>query len=188
MTTRWTFLLLLVALGVQRLMELRLSARHERRILELGGREHAPGQFRVMRLLHIAWFLAIIAEVFGLQRPFVPALALMSSLVFLAGQALRYGAIRTLGERWTVRVMTLPGTKPISGGIYRYIRHPNYLGVILEIGAVPLLHGAYLTAISFSIANALLLAWRIQTEEAALKEQNDYEQVFAERPRFLPRL
>lgn len=188
MLTRWIFLFLLLALGIQRLMELRLSARHERRILELGGHEHAPGQFRVMRWLHIAWFVANIAEVFVLQRPFHPGLALGASLVFLAGQALRYAAIRTLGERWTVRVMTLPGAKPVNEGIYRFVRHPNYLGVILEIAAVPLLHSAYLTAISFSIANALLLAWRIRTEESALKEQNNYEQVFAGRPRFLPKL
>jgi methyltransferase len=185
--TRWIFLLLLIFLGLQRLLELRRSARNERRILELGGREHAPGQFRVMRWMHTAWFLAMIAEVFGLQRPFNPSLALAASLAFLGGQALRYAAIHTLGERWTVRVMTLPGAKPVNQGIYRFIRHPNYLGVILEIGAVPVLHSAYLTAISFSIANALLLAWRIRTEETALKEQNNYEQVFAGRPRFLPK-
>ena len=188
MLTRWIFLFLVIALGIQRLLEMRLSARNERRILALGGCEHAPGQFTVMRWMHIAWFAAMIVEVFNLQRPFSPALALVASLAFLAGQALRYAAIRTLGERWTVRVMTLPSAKPVSQGIYRYIRHPNYLGVILEIGAVPLIHSAYLTAILFSIANALLLTWRIRTEEAALQEQNNYEQVFASRPRFLPRL
>jgi methyltransferase len=188
MRTRWIFLLLVILLGVQRLTELRLSARNERQILELGGHEHAPGQFTVMRWMHIAWFFAMLAEVFGLQRPFHPMLALVASLAFLAGQALRYAAIRTLGERWTVRVMTLPGAKPVSQGIYRFIRHPNYLGVMLEIGAVPLLHSAYITAIFFSIANALMLAWRIRTEETALKEQNNYEQAFAGRPRFLPRL
>lgn len=186
--TGWLFLFLVILLGIQRLAELRRSSRNERRILDLGGSEHAPHQFRVMRLLHITWFLAMVAEVFGLQRPFHPALALGASFVFLAGQALRYAAIHTLGERWTVRVMTLPGAKPVNGGIYRYIRHPNYLGVIFEIGAVPLLHSAYLTSIFFSIANALLLVWRIHTEEAALSEQNDYEQAFADRPRFLPKL
>lgn len=188
MLTRRIFLLLVILLGVQRLAELRLSARNERRILALGGREHAPGQFTVMRWMHIAWFFAMIAEVFGLRRPFHPPLTLAASLAFLAGQALRYAAIHTLGERWTVRVMTLPRAKPVSRGIYRFIRHPNYLGVMLEIVAVPLLHNAYLTAISFSIANALVLAWRIRTEETALKEQNNYEQVFEGRPRFLPRL
>ena len=188
MTTRWIFLLLLILLGLQRLAELRRSARNERRILELGGREHAPGQFRVMRWLHIAWFLGMLLEVFGLQRSFHPTLALIASFLFLAGQTLRYAAIHTLGERWTVRVMTLPGAQPVSRGVYRFIRHPNYLGVILEIGAVPLLHSAYLTSLLFSIGNALLLAWRIHTEEAALREQTNYEQVFAERPRFFPRL
>jgi len=186
--TRWIFVFLVIALGVQRLAEMRRSARNEHRILEAGGREYASGQFRVMKLLHTAWFLAMLAEVFGLQRPFHPVLAIAAALVFLMGQALRYAAITTLGERWTVRVMILPGAQPIHHGIYRFIRHPNYLGVMLEIGAVPLLHSAYLTAIVFSIANALLLAWRIYTEEAALKAHNGYEQVFADRPRFLPKI
>ena len=188
MTTRWIFLILVIGLGIQRLAEMRLSARNERRILDNGGREYAPGQFQVMKLLHTAWFLAMIAEVFGLQRPFNPSLALAAGLGFLAGQALRYAAIFTLRERWTVRVMILPGAPPVNRGIYRFIRHPNYLGVILEIAAVPLLHSAYLTAIVFSIANALLLIWRIRTEEAALQDNNSYEQVFADRPRFLPRM
>jgi methyltransferase len=140
-----------------------------------------------MKVLHIAWFIAMLIEVFGLHRPFIPGLALLAGALFLIGQALRYAAILTLGERWTVRVMTLPGAKPVDQGIYRFIRHPNYLGVALEILAVPLLHSAYLTAIVFSIANGLLLAWRIRTEESALNQQNNYEQVFADRPRFLPR-
>lgn len=188
MATRWIFLLLVILLGAQRLAEIHLSRRNEQRILNLGGREHAPGQFRVMKLLHLAWFLAMLAEVFGLQRPFNPRLALVAGLAFLTGQALRYAAIYTLGQRWTVRVMTLPGAPPVTHGIYRFIRHPNYLGVILEIAAVPLLHSAYLTAILFSIANGLLLAWRIHTEETALNEQSNYEQMFADRPRFLPKL
>lgn len=188
MTTRWIFLVLVILLGIQRLAELRLSARNERSILDLGGYEYAPDQFRLMRVLHVAWFLAMIVEVFGLQRPFYPGLAIVAALAFVAGQALRYAAIHTLGERWTVRVMVLPGAKPISQGIYRFIRHPNYLGVILEIAAVPLLHSAYFTATIFSIANALLLIWRIRTEEAALREHNNYEQVFSGRPRFLPKM
>jgi methyltransferase len=188
MTTRWIFLFLIISLAVQRLAELRRSSRNERRILNLGGHEHAPGQFRVMKFLHTAWFLGMLAEVFGLQRQFNASLARIAGMVFLVGQALRYAAIFTLGERWTVRVMILPGAQPISRGIYRFIRHPNYLGVILEIAAVPLLHNAYLTAISFSIANALLLTWRIRTEEAALRNHNNYEQEFAGRPRFLPKM
>jgi len=188
MTTRWIFLLLVIVLGIQRLFELRLSSRNEHRILELGGYEYAPNQFRVMKALHIAWFISMLVEVFSLQRAFHPALALAAGVLFVLGQTLRYTATSSLGERWTVRIMILPGAEPISRGIYRFIRHPNYLGVILEMGSVPLMHTAYLTAIFFSIANALLLAWRIRTEEAALKDHNHYEQVFAGRPRFLPKI
>jgi methyltransferase len=186
--SRWMFLILVIMLGIQRLAELQISSRNERRILMLGGHEYAPGQFQVMKLLHIAWFLSMLAEVFVLQRTFHPVLALIAGLMLITGQGLRYAAMYTLGERWTVRVMILPGAEPVNRGIYRFIRHPNYLGVILEIAAVPLLHSAYLTAFFFSIANALLLVWRIRTEEAALRDHNHYEQVFAKRPRFLPKI
>jgi methyltransferase len=89
-------------------------------------------------------------------------------LIFVIGQSLRYAAIRTLGRRWTVRIVTLPDAPLVRSGIYRYLRHPNYLGVALEIAAVPLLHTAYLTAILFTLANACLLAVRIRAEERAL--------------------
>jgi methyltransferase len=166
--SRWLFLLLVGLLGIQRLAEVGLSRRHERRLLERGGREHAPGQFRLMAAMHLAWFLAMPAEVFVLRRPFIPSLAAVAGLALLAGQALRYAAIRTLGERWTVRVITLPEGIPVRRGIYRFLRHPNYLGVSLEIAAVPLLYSAYITAALFSLANALLLVGRIRVEEDAL--------------------
>ena len=188
MTTRWPFLFLVIALGIQRLAEVQRSSRNERHIMGSGGYEVAANQFRVMKALHVGWFVSMLVEVFGLQRTFHPALALIASLVFVSGQALRYAAIYTLGDRWTVRVMVLPGAEPIDRGIYRFIRHPNYFGVMLEIAAVPLIHSAYLTAIFFSAANALLLTWRIRTEEAALNDQNNYEQTFAGRPRFLPKM
>lgn len=187
MSTQWLFLILVILIAIQRLAELRRSRRNELRILAQGGQEHAPGQFTVMRVMHIAWFLALLAEVFVLHQFFRPELALIAAFLFISGQILRYAAIQTLGERWTVRVMTLPGAEPVNRGIYRFIRHPNYLGVALEIAAVPLLHSAYLTAFFFSIANALLLTWRIRTEEMALNEQNHYGRVFANRPRFLPK-
>jgi methyltransferase len=88
----------------------------------------------------------------------------------MIGQSLRYAAILSLQWRWTVKIMTLPGLPLVRRGIYRYLRHPNYLGVVLEILAVPLLHTAYLTAILFSLANGLLLSVRIKTEDQALQE------------------
>lgn len=173
-------------LAVQRLAELRLSARNVAKLRAQGAVEAGAGHMPVMRAMHAAWFVAMIAEVFLLGRPFVPWLAAVALVGLLAGQALRYAAIRALGDRWTVNVMVLPGAPPVTGGLYRRIRHPNYLGVILEIASVPLLHTAYLTSIVFTVLNALLLRVRIRAEERALREANDYDAALP-RPRFVPR-
>ncbi|MDX1530270.1 MAG: isoprenylcysteine carboxylmethyltransferase family protein [Rhodothermales bacterium] len=185
MTTQLLFLGLVLALAAQRLFELRLSARNEATLKARGAREAGAGHFGAMRLLHTLWFVAMVAEVFLLDRPFVPALAAVGGVGLVVGQALRYAAIRTLGERWTVRVLVLPGAPPVSGGIYRWIRHPNYLGVILEIAAVPILHTAWVTSVSFSLLNAVLLRTRICAEERALEAAGDYGGVLPA-DRFLP--
>ena len=167
--TRLLFLGFVAALGMQRLFELRLSRRNERRMLQLGGREHTPGTYRWIVTLHAAWFAAMLLEVFAGKRKFHPRLAALALSLFAAGQALRLTAIRTLGWRWSTRVMSMPGEAPVQHGIYRYMRHPNYLGVELEILAAPLLHSAYLTSAVFGVANALLLRDRIRREEQALE-------------------
>ena len=169
-STRQLFLGFVAALGVQRLFEIRLSRRNERQILEHGGREHTPETYPWIVSLHAAWFAAMLLEVFAGKRKYQPRLTLPAFGVFAVGQALRLIAIRTLGWRWSTRVMTVPGPAgaPVQHGIYRYIRHPNYLGVELEILSVPLLHSAYITSAVFGIANALLLRDRIRREEQAL--------------------
>ncbi len=170
--TRLLFLGFVVALGVQRLFELRLSQRNERKMRERGGREHTPETYRWIVALHAAWFAAMLLEVFAGRRKFQPRLAALASGLFAAGQVLRLTAIRALGWRWSTRVMTVPGPAgaPLHRGIYRYIRHPNYLGVQLEIVAAPLLHSAYLTSAVFGVANALLLRDRIRREEQAMSQ------------------
>ncbi len=170
MVTRWVFTGLVALLALQRIYELRLSARHEAFIRARGGREHAAWQVGAMKILHTCWFIAMLVEVHALHRSFVPSLSLLALVILIVGQSLRYAAIRALAWRWTVNVMTLPGRPLVRKGIYRYLRHPNYLGVILEILAVPLLHSAYVTAIVFSLANLLLLAVRIRAEERALAD------------------
>jgi methyltransferase len=168
--TRQLFLGFVAALGVQRLFELRLSQRNEQRMRQHGGREHAPETYRWIVTLHAAWFAAMLLEVFAGKRKFHPRLALPAFGVFAAGQALRLIAIHTLGWRWSARIMTVPGPAgaPVQHGIYWYIRHPNYLGVELEIISVPLMHSAYITSIIFGVANLLLLRDRIRREEQAL--------------------
>jgi methyltransferase len=100
--------------------------------------------------------------------------------------ALRYWAISTLGDRWTTRIFVVPGEPPVVGGPYRYLRHPNYLAVIAEVAALPLVHTAWLTAGLGSLANALVLRARIRAEEAALSQASDYLEKLGGRPRFVP--
>ncbi len=188
MVKRLLFVGFVAALGVQRLFELRLSRRNERWIRQHGGREHVPETYRQIVTLHTAWFAAMLLEVFAGKRTFRPRLAALALSLFTIGQVLRLTAIRTLGSRWSTRVMTVPGEASVQRGIYRYIRHPNYLGVELEILSVPLVHSAYLTSAIFSLANALLLRNRISQEEQALEEDNGYWESFEDRPRFVPRL
>ena len=170
MVTRLWFAGFVAALGLQRLFELRLSQRNELRMRQRGGREHAPETYRGIVALHAAWFAAMLLEVFAGRRRFRTPLAALALSLFVIGQALRVTAIRTLGWRWSTRVMTVPGPEgaPVRRGIYRYLRHPNYLGVELEILAVPLVHSAFLTSAVFGVTNAWLLRNRIRLEEQAL--------------------
>jgi methyltransferase len=187
--TRLVFVVIVLLVGLQRLWELRVSRQHEQALLQEGATEHAPEQMPWMRAVHTLWLVSAIAEVYLAKRPFIPALAGCALVVFLAGQTLRLVAMRSLGPRWTVKIITPPaGAPPVSHAIYRYLRHPNYLGVILEIAALPLLHTAYVTALVFSVANGILLRFRIRAEEAALSGSSDYAARFQGRARFLPAL
>jgi methyltransferase len=168
------------------LAELRLSRRNEQELRALGAREHASGHFIAMQLLHTLWLVSIVLEVTLLRPPFQLWVSALAAVGFAIGQCLRYAAIHTLGRRWTVRVLTVPGAAPVTSGIYRYLRHPNYLGVVLEIAALPLMHSAWRTAIVFSLANAVLLAVRIRKEERALSENGGYVEALGPLPRFWP--
>lgn len=176
-----TFIGLLV---VERLLELALSARNARRVFAEGGHEIGQRHFRVMTVLHTAFLVACVAEVLLLERRFPGALGWAAFGTALLAQGLRYWAILTLGYRWNTRIIFLPGAAPVTSGPYRFMRHPNYLAVILELAAVPLIHGAYLTSITFSLANALMLVVRIRAEEAALG--TEYARAFSNRRRFFP--
>jgi methyltransferase len=167
-SSRLLYTLLIAAVALQRLFELRLSARHRRALLARGSTEAAPGHYRAMVLLHAAFLAACPLEVWLLRRSFRPLLALAMAVLLAGATALRVWAIRTLGERWTTRIIVLPGAPLLAGGPYRFLRHPNYLAVATEMAALPLLHGAWLSALVFSAANALVLAVRIPAEEAAL--------------------
>ncbi len=186
MITKIIFSGIVLAIFLQRCVEVQISQRHQAYLLAQGGREHGDNHLPLVKLLQLLWFGAMLIEVWGLNRPFVPVLAAIALTAALMGQLLRYLSMRALGRRWTLPIITLPGQAAVHNGIYRYLRHPNWLGVILEITAVPLIHGAYLTAISFTLANAWLMRQRIQTEERALSRDNNYMAIFAHRFRFIP--
>ncbi|HTV17919.1 MAG TPA: isoprenylcysteine carboxylmethyltransferase family protein, partial [Polyangiaceae bacterium] len=131
-------------------------------------------------------FFGCLAEVWGLSRPFIPALGVSCLLVAFAAQALRYWTIASLGRRWNVAVLVLPGVPAVTGGPFRFLRHPNYLAVVAEGLAVPLMHSAFITASVFSVLNAILLAVRIDCEERALAQHCGYASRFAARPRLWP--
>ena len=170
MLTRFIFMGIIAAIILQRLFEIRLSDRNWAEILQRGGQEHGDNLLGAVKVLQVSWWIAMIAEVWYLDRPFLPVLAAVSLTATIAGQILRYLSMQALEWRWTLPIMTVPGMPVVETGLYRYVRHPNWLGVILEIAFLPLIHSAYFTAIAFSLANAWLMSKRIKTEERALKE------------------
>lgn len=182
------YVALVGAVAIQRMLEVRVSRLNEAELRARGGREHAPGQMPVMIALHTIWLVCALAEVLLLDRPFIAWLGLPALFVFCVGQTLRLLAITALASRWTVKIITVPDEPAVHAAIFRHVRHPNYLGVILEVAALPLVHTAWLTAVFFSIANGLLLKQRIRAEEKALCESSDYATCFEGRPRFLPKL
>ncbi|MDX1644576.1 MAG: isoprenylcysteine carboxylmethyltransferase family protein [Thermoanaerobaculia bacterium] len=181
--SRWAFTAVVVLVVVQRLAELRLSRRNEERLRRRGAIEAGAGHYPWMVALHTAFLLSAPLEVWLLDRPFVPWLAGAMAVLLVAATALRYWTIRTLGERWTTRIVCLPGGAVETGGPFRYLRHPNYLAVTIEMLALPLLHTAWLTAGVFGLANGVLLVVRMRAEEAALMSHTAYREAFAEGPR-----
>jgi methyltransferase len=182
--TQAVFLGFMGLLVGERLVELWLSKRNAARAFARGGVETGQGHYRVMVAFHTLFLFACVAEVFLLARPFPGAWGWGALAAALAAQGLRYWAIATLGERWNSRIIVLPEAPPVTGGPYRYLRHPNYVAVVLELLVVPLIHGAWLTAAVFTVGNAALLFVRIRAEEAALGEA--YARAFAHHPRFVP--
>ena len=166
--TRGLFTGLVALVAVERLWELRLARRNASRLLARGGVEVGAGHYPWMVGLHTAFLASSLAEVWLLGRPFLPVLAVVALAALALASGLRAWAIQTLGERWTTRVIVLPGAARVVSGPYRYLAHPNYLAVALEIAALPLVHGAWMTAVLFSSLDGALLAHRIRTEESAL--------------------
>jgi methyltransferase len=164
--TSWV-VVFVAALALQRIGELALSARHERSLRALGAREYSRGHFPLLVLVHVLFPACLLLEVFQLGARPSPAWPFWLAVI-AAAQVLRYAAIRALGERWHVRIWVVPGLPLVRRGPYRFLRHPNYLVVVVELLAMPLLFGAWRTALGISALNLVALAIRIRAEERAL--------------------
>jgi len=164
-----TFDLLILAVAGERLAELVVSTRHARWAFARGGVEAGRAHYPPMVLLHAGLLVACVVEVHAAGRPFVPLLGWAALAAAAGSQGLRWWCIRTLGPQWNTRVIVVPGMALVDRGPYRWLRHPNYVAVVVEGIALPLVHTAWLTAAVFTVLNAVLLAgFRIPAEERAL--------------------
>jgi methyltransferase len=162
------FWVLLGVIAAERLAELAVSARHARALLARGGTEYGQRHFPVMVALHTGLIAGCVLEPLLGPRAFIPALGWPLLALTVAANGLRWWCIATLGQRWTARVIVLPGVPLVRSGPYRWFPHPNYIAVIVEGAVLPLTGSAWITAAAFTAANAVLLTVRIRCEGRAL--------------------
>lgn len=162
------YLCLVTAVAVERALEVAISRRNLTHLLARGGVVVERGSYRAAVAIQVAWLAACAVETVALRRPSAAALAAPMLLLLAAAMALRYAAVGALGDRWTMAITAVPGEPPVTAGPYRWLRHPNYLAVAVEGFALPLVHGAWLTATVLGSAIALLARRRGRIEEDAL--------------------
>ncbi|MCF6408280.1 isoprenylcysteine carboxyl methyltransferase family protein [Pseudalkalibacillus salsuginis] len=180
------FLLVFSFIIGQRLFELKIARRNEKEMKAKGAKEFAGDHYKWIVLLHTAFFISLASESyvrgFGVSF-FFP----LWFVLFIVLQSFRVWTIRSLGMFWNTKIIILPEAKVVKRGPFRYLRHPNYVVVTMEILIIPLMFNAYWTAVIFTVLNALLLRFvRIPAEEKALSLQSDYSDQFADTPRFFP--
>lgn len=172
---------------MERLLELAIARRNEMWMKGQGALEYGQNHYRFMVLMHLFFFVSIILEKLFFHREISPYWPLLLVVFFLL-QLGRVWVITSLGRYWNTKIIVLPNAEVIRKGPYRFIKHPNYFVVTLELVVIPLLVEAYLTALSFTLLNMVMLAIRIPAEERALKGQTGYEESFQGRNRFLPKV
>lgn len=183
---RHLFSIVFALVVVERVVELGLSARNRKRALARGGMVVKEDPYGRIVVLHSLFVLVVPLEVWFMPGVASPLLAWSMTLVAVLAMGLRYWAILTLGDRWNAQVICVPGLPAVHTGPYRWIRHPNYVAVGLEMFALPLIGGAWRASLVFGLLNLAVLRLRIKVEEAALSTHSDYAHLFAGQPRFVP--
>jgi len=185
---RFAYLCLLVLVGIGRLAELGISRRNQRQLEKQGVRKIPEPHFRWMVLLHGSVLVCAGAEVLLLHRPLIPALAISMAVLFILSNLLRWWVIRTLAGHWNVEVMESSRVGVVSSGPYRWVRHPNYVAVVIEIFSLPMIHTAWITAIIGTLGDLEILRRRLSVEDGFLLSNPAYRQAMGGKPRFLPRV
>ncbi|HVU91140.1 MAG TPA: isoprenylcysteine carboxyl methyltransferase family protein [Jatrophihabitans sp.] len=163
------FVLLVAAVAVERLAELVVARRNEAWSRARGAQETGAGHYPPMVALHTGLLAGALLEAGLGDRPFVPALGWPMLALVVGAQGLRWWCIRTLGPQWNTRILVVPGLPRVATGPYRILPHPNYVAVVVEGAALPLVHTAWITALVFTVLNAVLLRVRIAAENSALR-------------------
>jgi methyltransferase len=182
------FLGLLATVGAIRGVELAISRRHQLALAAHGARRMPEPHFRWMVALHAGVLVGAAVEVLWLRRPLIPALAVAAGAAFAAANILRWWVIRTLGAHWNVAVVDSIGLGVVTDGPFRFVRHPNYAAVFVELIALPLIHTAWVTALCGGVAHIWVLSRRLAVEDAVLLADPRYRSLMGRKPRFLPKL
>lgn len=182
------YVVLLAAVGLLRLAEMLISRRNQRRLAARGVLKIAEPRFRWMVLFHAGVLVSAGAEVLLLHRPFIAALAMAMGALLVLATALRWWVIGVMAEHWNVQVMASTRLGVVVGGPYRWVRHPNYDAVFIELIAIPLIHTAWLTALAGCLVHVWILKGRLRIEEAVLGADPQYLALMGFKPRFVPRL
>ena len=168
MTSLAAFTVLVALVGLERLAELVVSKRNAAWSLARGGRETGRGHYPWMVLLHTGLLVGALVEAWTVRPEVSARLAWSMLILVLASQGLRWWCIATLGHAWNTRVIVVPGAEMVRRGPYRFFAHPNYVAVVVEGVALPLVHAAWVTALVFTVLNAMLLRLRLRVESTAL--------------------
>ena len=180
------FYVMFMIVILQRLVELRLAKHNERWLLKHGGYEVGRKHYKYIVMLHVSFFLSLFIEVLFFEREMLSVWYVVFFL-FLLVQLLRIWTMTSLGVYWNTKIIVVPGAKVVQKGPYKWLRHPNYLVVMLEIFLLPLIFQAYVTLFLFTVLNFVMLLYRIGVEEEALCKATNYDAVFHSRNRLLPK-
>jgi methyltransferase len=180
------YLVVVAAVALLRFAELAVSARHRRVLAAAGATAVREPHFKWMALLHTTILAGAVIEVVALRRPFVPALAIPALILLVAATWTRWWVIQTLGQHWNVGVMDSTRQGVVDTGPYRWVRHPNYTAVFVELLVLPLVHTAWITAVLGGAAHVFVLRSRVGAEDRVLLANADYKVRMGGKPPYFP--